>query len=103
MRIILIGLHSGTRPGAIMRLRWPPSPVGGWLDVERGLKRRRPGRLRRKKRQPPAPLHKKLRLHARHRQKSDQAKGIGSVIHYDGLPIKDGCGSSLDGLRIRVL
>jgi hypothetical protein len=43
-----------------------------------------------------------LRLHARHWQKADQAKGIGLVIHYDGLRIKDRCGSSLDGLRIRV-
>jgi integrase len=89
VRIILIGLYSGTRPGAIMRLRWLPSPDGGWIDVERGLLYRRgEGTTESRKRQPTAPLHRKLRLHARYWQKADQAKGIGSVIHYDGLPIK---------------
>jgi hypothetical protein len=37
VRVILIGLYSGARPGAIMCLLWLPSPVGGCIDVERGF------------------------------------------------------------------
>jgi integrase len=72
-----------------MRLRWFPSPEGGWIDVERGLLHRRgQGTTESKKRQPSAPLHKKLLLHARYWQTADRRRGIGSVIHYDGLAIK---------------
>jgi len=35
--MILIGLYSGTRPGATLKLRWLPSTEGGWIDVERGF------------------------------------------------------------------
>jgi integrase len=87
-RMILIGLYSGTRPGAIMRLRWLPSPEGGWIDIEnRLLHRRGQGAVENKKRQPPAPLHKNLLLHMRRWRDADVAKGIGSVIHYQGEPI----------------
>lgn len=89
VRLILIGLYSGTRQGAIIRMRWLPSPEGGWIDVANGLLHRRgQGAAESNKRQPPAPLHKKLLLHARAWQKADFARGIGSVINYDGTPIK---------------
>ena len=88
-RIMLIGLYSGTRPGAIMRLRWLPSPEGGWIDVEEGvLHRRGESVVRSKKRQPPARLHKNLLLHARRWRQADLAKGIASVVHYQGAPIR---------------
>jgi integrase len=88
VRIILIGLYTGTRPGAIMRLRWLPSPEGGWIDVDNGLLHRRgQGTAETKKRQPPAPLHHKLAPHARRWRNADLAKGIASVIHYQGAPI----------------
>jgi integrase len=88
VRLILIGFYSGTRPGAIMRLRWLPSPVDGWIDVERGLLHRRgEGAPESKKRRPTAPIHERLLRHVRHWQKIDAAKGIASVIHYDGRPI----------------
>jgi integrase len=34
VRLLLIGVYSGTRPGAAMALRWVPSTVGGWIDLE---------------------------------------------------------------------
>jgi integrase len=88
VRMILIGLYTGTRPGAITRLRWLPSPEGGSIDVEHELLYRRgQGTEDTKKRQPPAPLHRKLLLHARRWRDADLAKGVASVVHYQGAPI----------------
>jgi hypothetical protein len=38
----MIGLYSGTRIDAMLRLRWLPSPEGGWVDVDNGIIHRRP-------------------------------------------------------------
>ena len=32
-RVLLIRVYSGTRPGAILVLRWLPSPSSGWIDL----------------------------------------------------------------------
>jgi integrase len=99
-RMILIGLYTGTRPGAITRLRWLPSPEGGWIDVDRGLLYRRgEGAVEGKKRQPPAPLHYKLRLHARHWKNADLAEGIASVIDFRGKPIGTKVRRAWDSVR----
>ena len=99
-RMILIGLYSGTRPGAIMRLRWLPSPEGGWIDIENGLLHRRgQGTAETKKRQPPAPLHKNLLQHARRWRDADLAKGIPSVIHYRGRPLSTNVRRSWETIR----
>ena len=88
-RMIMIGIYSGTRPGAMMRLRWLPSPEGGWIDVDNGIIHRRASQATRTtKRQPPARIHKRLLPHLRKWRREDHARGIGSVIHYDGQPIK---------------
>jgi len=88
-RIIMIGLYSGTLIDAMLRLRWLPSPEGGWVDVDNGIIHRRPyGAKRTKKRQPPAKIHWKLLPHLRKWRDEDHARGIGSVIHYEGQPIK---------------
>jgi integrase len=34
VRLLLIGVYTGTRPGAILALRWLPSPTDGWVDLE---------------------------------------------------------------------
>lgn len=88
-RVIMIGLYSGTRIDAMLRLRWLPSPEGGWVDVDNGIIHRRPyGAQRTKKRQPPARIHKRLLPHLRKWREQDLAKSIPSVIHYEGQPIK---------------
>src|SRR5262245_36840269 len=88
-RVIMIGLYSGTRINAMLRLHWLPSPQGGWIDVDNGILHRRPyGAQRTKKRQPPAKIHWRLLPHLRKWREADLAKGIGSVIHYEGKPIK---------------
>jgi integrase len=88
-RLILIGLYSGPRPGAILRLKWLPSPHGGWIDVENSiLHRRGMEAIRSKKRQPPTRLHARLLHHVGSWRAADLAKGIVSVIHYHGVPVK---------------
>ncbi|WP_127078430.1 tyrosine-type recombinase/integrase [Rhodomicrobium lacus] len=88
-RVILIGLYSGTRSGALLRLRWLPSPDAGWIDVERGLIYRKGGAQSvTNKRQPPAPIHARLIPHLRRWQARDLAAGIVHVIHYKGAPIE---------------
>ena len=51
-RLILLGIYSGTRPGALIRMRWLPSLTSGHIDVENGLLYRAPrGRKQSNKRQ----------------------------------------------------
>jgi hypothetical protein len=88
VRLILIGLYSGTRPGAMMKLRWLPSTDGGWIDLDNEIIHRRAhGSARTKKRQPPARIHKRLLAHLRKWRDDDMAHRITSVIHYAGEPV----------------
>ena len=65
-RFILIGAYSGTRPGAILKLRWLPSTDAGWVDLDHDrLYRKGAGQRETKKRQPPAPIHARLLPHLR--------------------------------------
>ena len=36
-RMLLIGIYTGTRPGAILALRWLPSIDAGWFDLDAGV------------------------------------------------------------------
>jgi len=88
-RQLLIGVYSGTRPGAILCLKWLPSPTPGWFDLEAGVLHRRGINARRtKKRQPPARIHARLVPHLIRWRSMDLALGITSVIHYQGQPVK---------------
>lgn len=87
-RMILIGLYTGTRSGAVLRLRWLPSTDAGWIDLERGVLHRR-GRGERvsSKRQPPVRLPDRLLAHLRRWHAADTALGITHVVHWQGEPI----------------
>lgn len=85
-RFILIGLYTGTRSGAILKLGWMPSTDGGWIDVERGLLYRAPqGHRQTKKRQPTARIPDKLLAHARRWQRTDNPHI--KVVHSSGRPL----------------
>ncbi len=96
-RVILIAVYSGTRSGAILKLRWLPSPTGGWIDLDHSrLYRKGQGQVETKKRQPPAPIHAKLIPHLRRWQKADTVRvdehgeplpPITYVIHSRGKPV----------------
>ena len=40
-RALLIGVYTGTRPGAIFALKWLPTPMDGWFDLESGVLHRK--------------------------------------------------------------
>jgi integrase len=60
-RFILIGIYTGTRHDAILKLRWRRNPDGGWIDLNAGVLYRRPeGAIETIKRRPPIPLPARL-------------------------------------------
>ncbi|EFO33563.1 integrase [Roseibium sp. TrichSKD4] len=86
-RLILIGLYTGTRTGAIIKMRWLQSIDAGWFDLENGVMYRR-GQNERltNKRRPSVRIPNRLLPHLKRWKKLD---GICvNVIHRDGLPIK---------------
>jgi integrase len=98
-RLILIGLYTGTRSDALVRLSWLPSPQGGWVDLDGGvIHRRGSGQARTKKRQPPLRIPDQLLHHLRRWHRLDAAASpvrqrdgtrVASVrvVHYYGRPI----------------
>lgn len=83
-RLILIGLYTGTRPGAILGLQWMANTEGGWVDLQRGvLFRKAEGeRVAHNKRKTPVKLARRLAAHMRRWKKMD--KGLRYVVHYNG-------------------
>lgn len=91
-RFILIGVYTGSRPGAILGLNWDRGIGRGWVDLERGLiYRRAEGARETAKRQPPVPLAPELwRLMRRWARKDGQR---GPVVRFRGqavLSVKTG-------------
>jgi integrase len=92
-RLILIGVYTGTRPGAIKALRWLPSASGGWFDLDsETLHRRGSGKTESRKRQPPCRIHRRLLPHLRRWKRIDETatkkrKATTYVIHYYGRPV----------------
>lgn len=88
-RFLLIGVYSGTRPGAILGLKWIPSTTAGWFDLDAGVLHRRGTKARRsRKRQPPAKIHARLLPHLKRWRAADMALGITTVVHYQGAPVE---------------
>lgn len=86
VRFILIGIYTGTRHDAILRLQWHANTVGGWADLESGILYRRAPRTREtKKRQPTARIPDRLLAHMKRWCRLD--RGIKHVVHYHGRPI----------------
>ena len=88
-RVLLIGVYSGTRPGAILCLRWTPSPTAGWIDLEtRTLHRAGSAERETRKRKPPARIHDKLLPHLKRWRALDMSVGITHVVHYQAQPVR---------------
>jgi len=83
-RFILIGLYTGTRHDAILRLQWMPNTSGGWIDLKAGVIYRRPkGVVESGKRRPPLPIPPRLLPHLRRWQRHTAR----FLIEWQGLPI----------------
>jgi integrase len=93
VRVILIGVYSGTRPMATRRLLWVRSKDCGWIDLEGGiLHRRGTDQPITNKQQTPCRIHWKLLPFLRRWRSADMRAGVIHVIHedrnYKGKPIK---------------
>lgn len=91
-RVILIGVYTGTRCGAILKLQWMPNTTGGYVDLEKGVMyRRAPSAKRTKKRQPPVRIPSKLLGHMKRWHKLDRSdtseKRVSHLIHYNARPV----------------
>lgn len=77
-QFLLIGLYTGTRKDAIMRLRLSgPSTTGGWFDLEAGLLfRRGDGERVTNKRRSPAKVPRQLLAHARRWKRMGQTWAV---------------------------
>ena len=85
-RFILIGLYTGTRKDAIIRMGFEENTIGGWFDLERGIMYRMNSNERAtKKRRTPAPIPRQLLGHLRRWK----AAGCKWAVEYNGGLIKD--------------
>lgn len=84
-RFLIVGLYTGTRHEAILRLKWLPTTEGGFVDLRAGiLYRRGQGEGESAKKRTPVPLS--LRLLAHLRRWRDQS--VSHVVEFEGEPIE---------------
>lgn len=85
-RFVLIGLYTGTRKDAILRMGFEPNTVGGWFDLEQGIMYRRGTDERStNKRRTPAPIPRQLRAHLRRWRDG----GSQWAVEYEGQRVGD--------------
>jgi hypothetical protein len=84
----MIGVYTGTRPGAILDLKWLPSATSGWFDLDACVLHRRGPNARRSKKRRPAAYPREARSTSLVLACQDLARGISAVIHYQGSPVK---------------
>jgi integrase len=85
-RFILIGLYTGTRPGAIATASPYAEPGRSYVDLERGIfYRKRIGKRATKKRQTPAPVPPRLLAHMRRWVK--RKLFATSFVEFNGKPV----------------
>jgi len=88
VRFLLLGLYTGSRPGAILQASWLPGPRRSLVDVENGVfHRRADGAVETAKRQPTVKLIPGLLSHLRRWRRLDEASGRAHVVMFDGAPI----------------
>ena len=99
-RFVLIGLYTGTRHDAILRLQWKEAPVGGHVDLKRGvLYRKGKSEKETSKRRPPVQIAGKLLRLMREWGEHDAKQGFTHVIRYRGEAINGGFRKAWDTIR----
>lgn len=88
-RFILLGLYTGTRHDALLRLRWHASRDAGWVDVATAvLHRKGEDERQTRKKRTAARIPHRLMAHIRIWQASDLAAGPqAAIIRWKGRPI----------------
>jgi integrase len=85
-RFLILGLYTGSRPGAVLTAAWDRGPGRSWIDTERGLfHRHAEGKIETNKRQPTVKLAPGLMAHLRRWKRLDGERGY--VVTFAGAPI----------------
>ena len=85
-RFILVGVYTGSRPGAILGLSWHQQIGRGYVDQDNGMiYRRAEGARETNKRQPPVPMAPRLLAHMRRWARIDG--GFGPVVRWQGASV----------------
>ncbi|MTH95109.1 site-specific integrase [Roseibium sp. RKSG952] len=86
-RLILIGVYTGTRTGAIIALKWVEATHSGYVDIDAGVLYRKGASERTTaKRRPSVRIPSRLLPHLKRWKAMD--KGVAHVINRDGQPVK---------------
>jgi integrase len=89
-RLILIGIYTGTRLGAMLDLQWSKSTTGGYADIDKAVifRRAQGERVAHNKRKPPVKMARRLAAHMRRWKRldgwQDDRTGLRYVCHYGG-------------------
>jgi integrase len=87
-RFLLLGIYTGSRPGAILNASWLPGPRRSLVDVDHGVfHRRAEGAPETNKRQPTVRIAPRLQAHLRRWRAADLAAGRAHVVMFDGAPV----------------
>lgn len=87
-RALLLGLYTGSRPGAVLNASWLPGPGRSFVDLDNGsFHRHADGAAESNKRQPTVRLSRGLLDHMRRWRRLDLARGLTWVVTFDGQPI----------------
>lgn len=87
-RFLLVGLYTGSRPGAILNASWFAGPNRSYVDLGNGVfHRRADGVAETAKRQPTVRLSPRLLAHLRRWTRLDDIEGRTWVIEFDGHPV----------------
>jgi len=86
-RFLLLGLYTGSRPGAILNASWLPGPGLSHVDLDRGVfHRHADGARETAKRQPTVKLSSRLAAHLERWKSLDGARRV-YVVEFGGRPI----------------
>lgn len=85
-RFILLGVYTGSRPGAMLALSWHEQVGRGWVDLDRRLiYRMKEGGNATNKRQPPVPIAPELERQMTYWARRDNR--FGPVVRFNGEAI----------------
>jgi integrase len=105
-RFLLLGLYTGSRPGAILAASWGSAKGHSFMDVEKRIFHRLPdGVVETNKRRPPVKIAPRLAAHLARWREMDGGKG--PVVRFDGIfvqSVKTALGRAVElaGLEVGV-
>ncbi len=84
VRLIMLGVYTGSRLGVITSLQWMPNTTGGYVDLDRGVIHRKAQgeRVAHNKRKPPMKIPPRLLRFLRYWHRADNGQGY--VFRYKG-------------------